>query len=133
MNLRDTLSDVTWQQATTELPGFNTIAKLTYHIHYFVSVALKVLQGGPLEGNDKLSFDCPPIRSDEDWQSLLNKCWVEAEAFAGLLEQMPEPRLWEFFTNEKYGTYYRNMHGIIEHSHYHLGQIAIIKKLLVKS
>jgi hypothetical protein len=32
--------------------------------------------------------------------------------------------------NAKYGNYYRNLHGIIEHTHYHLGQIVLIKKLL---
>jgi hypothetical protein len=29
---------------------------------------------------------------------------------------------------EKYGNYYRNIHGIIEHIHYHLGQIVLIEK-----
>ena len=38
--------------------------------------------------------------------------------------------LWETFADEKYGHYYRNLHGIIEHTHYHLGQIVLIKKLL---
>lgn len=32
------------------------------------------------------------------------------------------------FVMEKYGTYLRNLEGVIEHSYYHLGQIAIIKK-----
>ena len=34
---------------------------------------------------------------------------------------------------EKYGTYYRNFHGLIEHAHYHLGQIVLIKKLVAAS
>jgi len=34
------------------------------------------------------------------------------------------------FTDEKYGTYQRNLIGILEHSYYHLGQIVLIKKLL---
>ncbi|HAI83731.1 MAG TPA: DUF1572 domain-containing protein, partial [Chitinophagaceae bacterium] len=28
------------------------------------------------------------------------------------------------------GTYYRNILGLIEHTHYHLGQIALIKKII---
>jgi hypothetical protein len=62
----------------------------------------------------------------------LNKTWEEAENFATLIEQLPESRLWETFTDEKYGHYYRNIHGIIEHTHYHLGQIVLIKKLLAQ-
>lgn len=34
------------------------------------------------------------------------------------------------FVNEKYGTYLRNIDGLIEHSYYHLGQITLIKKLI---
>lgn len=132
VNLKDTLADVTWQQATTKLGGFNTIAALTYHINYYVSAVLKVLQGGALEAKDAYSFNCPPVQSAEDWQSLLDKCWHDASRCAALLEQLPEQKLWENFTDEKYGTYYRNMHGIIEHCHYHLGQVVILKKLMAK-
>ncbi len=48
------------------------------------------------------------------------------------MEQLPEHKLWEDFTDKKYGNYYRNFHGIIEHSHYHLGQIVLIKKILLQ-
>ena len=129
-NMKDHLSDVTWQEATTQVHSFNTIAALVYHINYFVSVVLKVLQGGPLEGSDKYSFHHPPIQSREDWEKLLAKTWSDAEKFALLVEQLPEQKLWEIFGEEKYGNYYRNIHGVIEHSHYHLGQIVLIKKIL---
>jgi hypothetical protein len=43
---------------------------------------------------------------------------------------LPESKLAETFSDEKYGNYYRNIHGIIEHTHYHLGQIVLIKKIL---
>lgn len=129
-NLRDQLTDVTWQQAITKTGSFNSIAVLTYHTNYFVSAALNVLRGGPLDANDKYSFDHPPISSGEDWEKLRDKAWADAEALATLIEQLPESRLWEDFTNKKYGNYYRNIHGIIEHTHYHLGQITIVKKLL---
>ena len=68
-----------------------------------------------------------------DWDNLLDKTWTEAENFAILIEQLPEQTLWEPFTDEKYGNYYRNIQGIIEHTHYHLGQIVLIKKLLLNS
>lgn len=129
-NLKDQLSDVTWQEATTQVYSLNTIATLAFHINYFVSAVLKVLQGEPLNANDKFSFDHPPINSQEDWQQLLDKMWVEGAQFADLLEALPDDRFWDDFTDGKYGNYYRNIQGIIEHSHYHLGQIAVIKKIL---
>jgi hypothetical protein len=60
----------------------------------------------------------------------LNKTWQDTELLASLVEHLPESKLNEIFSQEKYGTYYRNLHGVIEHTHYHLGQIILIKKLL---
>ncbi len=130
VNLKETLSGLTWQQATTKIALFNTIAALTFHMNYFVSAVLKVLQGEPLDAHDKFSFDLPMIHNQQEWDTLVNKTLADAEKFAILVEQLPEHTLLEDFTDKKYGNYYSNIHGIIEHCHYHLGQIVIIKKLL---
>jgi len=131
VNLKDTLADVSWQQATTHVQSLNTIATLMYHVHYYISAVTKVLEGGPLEAKDIYSFAHPPIRSQDDWQALLDKTWADAETLAALVAVLPESLLWESFTDEKYGTYYRNIQGIIEHTHYHLGQIVVIKKMMI--
>jgi hypothetical protein len=129
-NLKDNLADVTWQQATTQVHDINTIATLVYHMSNYVSAVLKVLQGDPLIAKDTESFSHRPITNQADWEDLLARVWADAGAFATLIEQLPEHKLWENFTDEKYGIYYRNIHGIIEHTHYHLGQIAVVKKIL---
>jgi len=131
VNLKETLKDITWEQATTKVHSFNTIVALVYHVNYYVSAVLKVLQGESLNASDKFSFDHPSILSKDDWEKLLHKTWTEAEQFANLVEKSPEHKLGETFTDEKYGNYYRNIHGIIEHTHYHLGQVVIIKKFLL--
>ena len=129
-NLKDNLADVTWEQAITRVYSFNTIATLVFHTNYYVGAVMKVLNGGPLDAKDMHSFNVPPINSQQDWQDLLDKTWKEAEAFALAIEQLPESKLWEDFADNKYGNYYRNLTGIIEHLHYHLGQIVLIKKIL---
>jgi hypothetical protein len=131
VNLKDSLAGITWQQATTKVASLNTIAALVYHINYYVSAVLKVLEGGPLDAHDKYSFDLPLIESDEDWEKLLNKTWTDAKNFANLIEQLTESKLENDFSEKKYGSYYRNLHGIIEHTHYHLGQIVLIKKIIL--
>ena len=133
VNLQQTLNDVTWNQATTRVYNLNTIAALIYHMHYYVDAQIKVLQNEPLTAKDKFSFDHPPIQSEQDWQELLNKIWERAKIFISLIEQMPESRLWENFADGKYGNYYRNIQGLIEHTHYHLGQVVLIKKILVQN
>lgn len=129
-NLRDNLAGVTWQQATTKVYSLNTIVALVYHINYYVVAGLKVLRGQPLDSSDKYSFDHPPIESAEDWEKLLDKTWSDAETYAALVEQLPDTKLNDDFADKKYGNYFRNLHGVIEHTHYHLGQIALIKKLV---
>lgn len=128
VNLRDTLDGVGWEMATKKVESFHSIAELVYHMNYFVTVVLKVLYGEPLKGDDAVSFDCPPINSEADWKALQKKVFEEVEEFAVLVAALPEEQLWELIGDSKYGTYYRNLHGIIEHCHYHLGQIVLIKK-----
>jgi len=43
VNVKGTLASVTWEQATTKVGSFNTIAALVYHINYYVSALIKVL------------------------------------------------------------------------------------------
>ena len=132
VSFKEKLDGLTWQQATAKVHSFNTIAVLVYHINYYVEAVTKVLQGGTLDAHDKYSFGCPPIESQEDWERLVNKIFTNAENFALLIEQIPDAKFEEIFINEKYGNYYRNIHGIIEHNHYHLGQISLIRKLLLE-
>lgn len=129
-NFKDQLSDVTWEQAVTNVDSLNTIAMLTFHIHYYIAGVANVLEGGDLEIKDQFSFDLPPIESAEQWEVLLNRLWTDSEKFTSLVEQLDDSKLDEVFVNEKYGTYKRNIDGMIEHAYYHLGQITLIKKML---
>lgn len=130
-NFKDQLSDVTWEQAVTRVGSLNTIAMLTFHIDYYIAGLVKVFEDGDLDIKDKYSFDLTPIESQEQWENLLTKLWMDSEKFAELLEKMPDSKLDEIFVDEKYGTYQRNIDGMIEHAYYHLGQITLIKKLLI--
>lgn len=130
VNLKDTLADITWQEATTQYQDSNTIAILLFHINYYINPVARVLQGEPLNASDKFSFDCPTITSQEEWEHLIQKALDEAEQFANEIEKLEESKLFEVFSDEKYGNYFRNLLGIIEHTHYHLGQIALIKKMI---
>lgn len=130
VNLRDTLADVTWQRATSRVGSFHTIAELVFHMNYYISATIKVLKGGSLDAKDALSFDGPQIASEEDWSNLLSKSWSDAEDLASLIERLPDEQLCEYFVDEKYGTYYRCLAGPVEHCHYHLGQIALVKSML---
>lgn len=130
VNIKDTLKNVTLQQATTKIDSLNTIAVLTYHINYYVEGVLQVLKGGTLDIKDKFSFDVPEFISEEEWQIFLETVFANALTFSQKMETLSDEQIFDFFVDEKYGNYYRNLTGIIEHTHYHLGQITLIKKIL---
>ncbi|MGH1335633.1 MAG: DUF1572 domain-containing protein [Aureispira sp.] len=129
-NLQEHLADVTWEEALTSVYDFNTIATLTYHIYYYIKVALPVFNGEALDAHDKFSFDHPPITSSEDWERFKAEIWRDTKAFVEGVRALPDHLLPQDFSNKKYGSYYRNLLGTVEHSHYHLGQLVLIKKII---
>ncbi|MGJ1266985.1 DUF1572 domain-containing protein [Sphingobacterium spiritivorum] len=131
VNLNDTLQNINWIQATTPVYNLNTIAMLVFHVNYYVVAITDVLTGKPLTSQDKFSFDLKPITSEEEWQHLIQKMLQDAKNLAILIENLNPSYLDLEFTDPKYGTYYRNLLGIIEHTHYHLGQISILKKIVI--
>lgn len=131
-NFKEQILNTNWEDAVISVDGLNSIANLTFHVHYYIEGVTKVLLGGPLEISDKYSFNAPPIRSKKDWNDLTHRFCTDSEKFLALVEEMTEDKLLESFVDEKYGVYKRNIDVIIEHTYYHLGQILIIKKLLNK-
>lgn len=132
-NFKKQIESVTWEQATQKIGSLNSIAELTYHVNYYLAGVLQVLKGGKLEIQDKYSFDVPPIQSETNWQNLVQEFLTTSEEFVLQVEKFSEQRLNEIFVDEKYGTYLRNLEAIIEHSYYHLGQISLIKKMLLEN
>lgn len=129
-NYKHELISLDYQTAVTTFDSLNSIAILAQHIHYYINGMLNVFKGGSLDIKDKYSFDFPAIESQKQWDDFLIRFWSDSEEFANLIEQMPEEKLKDVFTDEKYGTYQRNIDAMIEHSYYHLGQIVLLKKIL---
>jgi hypothetical protein len=130
-NYKDQLEGMDWKVATKKVGDLNTIALLAQHIHYYVKGVNNVFINGGLEIRDKFSFDFPPIESQEQWDTFLEVFWKDAADLAKFIRKLPENQLDAPFVEEKYGRYFRNLIGMSEHSYYHLGQISLIKKMLL--
>jgi len=129
-NFKHQLEGLNWKVATQKINSMNTISLLAQHIHYYIAGVLIVLKGGALEIRDKYSFDFPIIHNGDEWETFLTRFWSDAEEFYESVKNLPDEQLDKVFVDEKYGTFERNIEGIIEHSYYHLGQIVLLKKLL---
>lgn len=131
-NFKHQLKDVTWQQATFQIDNLNTIALLTYHINYYISGILEAIETNELTIRDQYSFNLPPISSKTAWENLVEQFQSNSEKIIATIEKMEDSILEKPFFDEKYGNYARNFEGLIEHAYYHLGQISLLKKMIIE-
>ena len=127
-NFKEQIEDLTWTEATKKVENFNSIASITFHINYYLSGVMDVFNGGDLTIRDKYSFDAPEIKNEREWNLRKEKLVKDAENFIQLVRNMETQKLMDVFVKEEYGSYYRSIDVIIEHTYYHLGQIILIKK-----
>jgi hypothetical protein len=129
-NYKAQLEGLDYRIANTKVSELNTLAILAQHIHYYIHGIINVFEHNTLEIRDKYSFDFPPITSQQQWERILNTFWTDTEILASYIEQLSDNDLQKSFVDQKYGSYLRNIDGMIEHSYYHLGQISLIKKMI---
>ena len=65
-NSKNQLQQVTFKESIKKVNNLNSIAKLTFHVDYYIKGVLKVLKGGSLDLKDKYSFNMPKPSSDKD-------------------------------------------------------------------
>lgn len=131
-NFKDQLVNVGLDMANQQIGSLNTIALLTFHVNYYVKGVLDVFLGGELKIRDVYSFDLKQLQSEAEWQSLKNELLTNSEAFSAEVARLSDEILDSDFVDPKYGSYRRNIEGMIEHAYYHLGQITLIKKLITE-
>ena len=125
-----TLQDVTLAEAVTRtLASPNTIASLVCHLTFWNRVMARRAQGLPTEIGPDNGFAGPELRTEADWAALradnLRSAHELARAIRGVdASQLEAPILPE------YGSVYKNLQGAVEHIHYHLGQLVVLKNLV---
>ena len=127
VDLSGTLEDVTADEAfTVTAASPNTIASLLHHISWWNYHMIGRING--VEGNIPASngFDIP---ENMDWQQIKDENIISAHELATAIREFDVTRL-EQPILPGYSSAYKNLQGSVEHVHYHLGQIVIIKKLL---
>lgn len=115
--------------AARPLPAGHTIWELVSHMTFWESVVTRRLAGLRAGLVEELNFPAMPAASEENWQKTLHEFRASNHAFHEALAKLDPAKL-EQLTAAGKRTYYDEVHGIIEHHVYHLGQIAMLKKAL---
>jgi hypothetical protein len=108
------------------LGGTHNIWEIVLHVTAWQSAALNAVKGGRM----------PELAGFEDWPSVGSAAreWDQAvervdrihrELVAGI-EKFPDDRLGETVPGRDYSFYFL-LHGIVQHTLYHAGQIALLK------
>jgi hypothetical protein len=129
-NFQEQIKSIDYHKAIQRVGPHNSIAALTHHINYYLVGIIQVFEGGPLDIRDKYSFDMPPMSTEEHWQKLVDDFCSNSKKFVDHVANMDESQFSQPFVDQKYGDYLRNIDGVIEHTYYHLGQIAMLQKIL---
>ena len=130
VDVAHTLADVTLAEATTQTAASpNTIAGLLHHLTFWNRVVAGRARGQATEVGPTNGFDGPALRTEADWAALRADNIASAHELAAAIRgfataKLPDPIL------PNYSSAYKNLQGAVEHLHYHLGQLVLLKNLV---
>ncbi len=131
VNIAGILKDISWVQAGI-VPPFspNSIAMLLHHITYWNRIVALRGQNIEPEINEQNGMNVPALNSDKDWDDLKKDNIHSAEELATIIEGYDIGSLYNPIL-PGHSSAYKNFQGQVEHVHYHLGQIVMIKKYIL--
>lgn len=137
-SLRELLADIGHEQANSRpLAAAHSIWELTLHIEVWTRAALASMHGVPMpvfveNMPPEQNWPLIPDTGASAWKSTQENTLRAGDELATGIEPFGDERLGETVPGRDYG-FYNLFHGIVQHSLYHAGQIAILKKGLRKA
>lgn len=126
----ETLAGVTAKQATAHrIDDAHSIWELALHIEAWTRAGHRRLQGDRAQLSDAENF--PSITSPDEvtWKQVQESIKQAHDELAAAILQLDDSRLDQPII-EGMSSVYVTLHGVIQHSLYHAGQIAILKKAI---
>jgi len=132
--LNELLANVSAEQAAARpLASAHSIWELVLHIEVWAHAALEATKGTPMPKIVGTEEDWRSAgKSAAAWASAQEQLFATAEQLVQAIEGFSVDRLTDIVPGRKYD-FYHLFHGIVQHSLYHGGQIALLKKAVVSS
>ena len=130
--LLDLLAGITAEQARARpLRSVHSIWELVMHIDVWLHAALEATQGTLMPNLYGTERDWPTLTDDgaAAWIAAQDRLFQNAERLAQAMERFDDAKLQDTVPGRQYDFYYL-FHGIVQHSLYHGGQIAVLKKAM---
>ncbi len=124
------LENITAEQAARKaLPNANTIWEIINHIIAWRENVLQRVQGKVITTPENNYFEPVADTSAEAWKNTLDKLETSHTTWLKFLNHFNESSFETIYPNNEM-SYYENIHGILQHDCYHLGQIVILAKMV---
>ncbi len=125
-SLKKLVSDVDEERARQRpLAGAHTIWELVLHITAWLRISRERLSATQARDAEPAE-DWPPMNGS--WHGALSSLEDQTYALEQAILQFPDKRLHERAPANEEQTFYVLLHGAIQHTAYHAGQIAVLKK-----
>jgi uncharacterized damage-inducible protein DinB len=123
------LSGVTAEQAAARpVAGAHSIWEITLHISAWESAAIERLKGRYVEEPDEGDWNTVEDASESAWQAALAKVESKHMTLRDAVARLEDDMLDAPLAEGKSSAYFL-IHGIIQHTLYHAGQIALLKRV----
>jgi len=129
-SLKELLADIDARQASARpIAAGHSIWELVSHIEVWTEAAAQAIHGVPMPRIVGTAKDWPPVTevSAPSWRAATDRMFTTAARMAGAMGLLGDRRLDEIVPGREYD-FYRLFHGVVQHSLYHAGQIALLKK-----
>jgi uncharacterized damage-inducible protein DinB len=137
-SLQELLTNVSAEEAAARpVDGVHTIWEIVLHVICWERVSRRRMNGELIVDVDAAE-DWPPVPesggtvSEGAWHEAKVELEQESSRLLGAISEFEEERLSEQVPG-KTDTFYKLLHGVIQHDLYHAGQIALLKKTVRES
>lgn len=108
--------------------GSHSIAEIVMHILTWEDVVRRRLDGETIVSlPEDQDWPRPPEGTAEGWQAVRRRAEEAHRRLEDAIAKLPEARLEERVSGKDY-TVYVMLHGIVQHTLYHAGQIGLLRK-----
>ena len=130
-SVRDVLDGVSAEQAAAKpVPDAHSIWELALHIAAWVEHSRHAIEGKPLPLELDTPDDWPRVSGTDlaAWKQTHHQVFESGKMLVKAIEKFPPERLTDIVPGRSYD-FHQLFHGIVDHTIYHAGQIALLKKI----
>ena len=131
-SLMEILNGITATQAVARpLSEAHSIWELVFHIAAWERAGVRRLGGDPAKLSDAEDWPTVAETNEQAWEQTIKTLMHGHHEFQVAISRLDDTRLGQPIVQSR-ATVYGTLHGIIQHTLYHAGQIAMLKKVITE-